>query len=66
MTPEMVFATMPLAGLFFLILLPVILIRIWHGSSTDSLPKGTSKTAREVEVKRQGLERISVQEKAAA
>jgi hypothetical protein len=66
MTPEMVFATMPLAGLFFLIILPVILIRIWHGSSTDSLPEGASKTAREVAAQRKGSENISVQKKVAA
>lgn len=48
MTPEMVFATMPLAGLFFLIILPVILARIWQGRTTASLSKGASKTARDL------------------
>lgn len=46
MTPDMVLAAMPLAGLFLLIILPVILTRIWQGRPTASIPGNVSQVAR--------------------
>ncbi|MCC2642890.1 MAG: hypothetical protein K0S45_3303 [Nitrospira sp.] len=65
MTPDVVLAAMPLAGLCLLVILPVILIRIWKGRTTAPTSGRASETSGNRTSQRKGLENSSMQGNAA-